>query len=68
MAGNYIDGAPIYVGIGFQVNTSDIVPARVTVSGSMEPGVYVLGNDDEYIDRGESGAYLVYNDSQVRNV
>ncbi|KAL7015048.1 hypothetical protein ACKWTF_016260 [Chironomus riparius] len=66
IAGSYVDGSPFYVGAGFQLNTSDIVPARVIAANSSKPGVYVCVNGYEYIDRKSSAQYLVYNDSQVR--
>lgn len=62
-----MDGSPFYVGAGFQVNTSDIVPARVMAGNSSKSGVYVCGNGYEYVDRKSSAQYLIYNDSQVRD-
>lgn len=65
-AGNYTDGSQIYVGAGYNSYINDIVPARVMTSGPIETGAYVCENSNEYLDLGESAAYLAHNESQVR--
>jgi hypothetical protein len=62
--GYFHDGAPIYVGRGQNEYVWSVTPGRLTINGTMPPGVYTMAVDNETFDN-KTSEYLVRNPNQV---